>query len=381
MNPEIFGKIFDSEKIESWSDNYINYDGLIQDIIKLDEFLHKLIIDNKKYEIADTKRMKKGLKNNYKKIIESNNDKSKTNKKIDLKKISATPSLLSKLNNCDELFPNINNNNEQTYEMEETRVSSISDDIQKENKKIIEDKIRTFIDSLDKELKKIYIFFSSKEKDIYQRINKKIQYKEQIAVKQIEEIIKELDSINYIGQLCKEIIIFIYLNIKALKNLLFVFDKSTKFIIESLSYVYIKKFLSKNNSDLIYILNFQTLDETISTIEELFKEFEAVLNSRRDYKTNLEQKNKLKTMKDEIKNNINEYNKTHKQIFTELKEWQKYLNINLELPSSNHNSLFRNTSFIGDFVPNNKEIILINNKSFEIELNNGINDSFSSLNN
>ena len=379
MNPEIFGKIFDSEKIESWSDNYINYDGLIQDIIKLDEFLHKLINDNKKNEMLETKKMKKGLKNNDKKIIDTSNDNSKSN--INLKKIRATPSLLSKLNDCDELFPNIKYNNEQTYEMEETRVSSISDDKQKENKKIIEDKIRAFIDSLDKELKKIYIFFSSKEKDIYQKINKKIQNKEQIASKQIEDIIKELDSINYIGELCKHIIIFIYMNIKALKNLLFFFDKSTKFIVDSLSYIYIKKFLSKNNSDLIYILNFQTLDETISTIYELFKEFEAVLNSRSDYKTDPEQKNKLKTMKNEIKNNINEYNKTHKQIFTELKEWQKYLNINLELPSSNHNSLFRNTSFIGDFVPNSKEIILINNKSFERELNNGINDSSSSINN
>ena len=238
--------------------------------------------------------------------------------------------------------------------------------------------------TLDKEIKKIYIFFSAKEKDIYQKINKKIQNKNTIYNKTSKEILKELNSINYISELSKQLIIYIYWNIKALKNILILFDNSTKSIVESLSYLYIKKCLSKNNSDLIYILSFKTLDETILAIDELSNEMRKIINKDQNYQDNKEQKNEFKKNIKEIKSNINEYNLMHDKIFYELSEWQKYLNINLEIPTSSHNSLFRSTSFIADSIPNKNENInyghLNQNKLYN-EINemdsSSSNDSFS----
>ena len=112
----------------------------------------------------------------------------------------------------------------------------------KKQNEIIE-KINEFFESLDKEIKKIYLFFSSNEKSIYQNISKKLQNKENIKKKSVTDIFKEIDSINYLSELCTQIIIFIYWNIKALKNILNNFDNSTKEILNKLSYKNVKKFL------------------------------------------------------------------------------------------------------------------------------------------
>ena len=331
-SPESFGQIFKSEKVTSWQKSYINYDELINDIKNIVKYLKMIVEENKNNKII--------LKNNKAFQV-------KNNSKVNI--FGGVETLLASIKNKNT-YSFLNKNENINENQEENR------------KKEIEEKIKLFFQSLDKEIKKIYIFFSTKEKDIYQKINKKIQNKNNIKNKEINEILKEIDSIKYISELCKQIIMFIYWNIKALKNVLDFFGKSTKTITESLSYIYLKNFLAKNNSDLIYILNFKTLDETILSVEDLSKECEKVINKKKYFQNDREQLNQFNNFKDGIKSNIKDYNNTHENIFKELSEWQKYLNINLELPSSSHNSLFRNTSLTGDFVPSNKTKIVNDNK-------------------
>ena len=91
-----------------------------------------------------------------------------------------------------------------------TLLKTFKSNTEEDKKREIEGKIQKFIEFLDDELKKIYIFFSSTEKDIYQKINKKIQNKDAISNKSSNEILKELKSIKYISELCKQLIIFIF---------------------------------------------------------------------------------------------------------------------------------------------------------------------------
>ena len=335
MSSETFGKKFELEKVKSWDQYYINYNKAVDSIKDLIIFLKNLVYKTKAEE-------EKNKNNNNSKDLEQSKK---------LKKAGGIPTLLKTLKTNTE----------------------------EDKKKEIQEKIQKFIEFLDDEIKKIYIFFSSTEKDIYQKINKKIQNKDAISNKASNDILKELKSIKYISELCKQLIIFIFWNIKALKNILLLFDNSTKEVVESLSYSYIKKLLSKNNSDLIYILNFKTLDETILALEQLSKEFKTIINKDTNFQQNEEQQKVFNDNNNDIKSNINEYNQMHGQIFNELSEWQKYLNVNLELPNSSHNSLFRRTSFIGDYYPSDNETINSNDYlSQNINLNNEINEDNSS---
>ena len=363
MNFEYFGKIYESEKIKSWEKSYLNYNSLVNDIKSIVECISKLLEECKKQKKTEQKDKDKSINYeiNSKKAI---NDVSFSD--------SLRPTILSviKERNNDSIINNDPLTNVNTLER---------------NKNLIEDKIKAFFDSLDEEIKKINIFYSSQEKDIYQKINKRIKNKDEIKKEASSTILKELDLINYLSELCSQIIIFIYWNIKALKNILYIFDNSTYPIIDSMSYGYIKKHLSKNNSNLLYILSFKTLDETILSADNLFQEYEKILNLNADFKNDTEKEQQLQGIKDWMKSSIANYNKFYEKIFKELSEWQKYLNINLGLPSSSNKSIFKKTTLASDFSPSNKKVMNIRYKSFSLYYNmdnkDAINNLFKKFNN
>ena len=53
--------------------------------------------------------------------------------------------------------------------------------------------------------------------------------------------------------------------------------------------------------------------------------------------------------------NINSSNDINEKIFLKLKDWQKEINISLELPNSSYNSIFKNTTFVGDEILNSSD--------------------------
>lgn len=345
MNFEYFGKIYESEKIKSWEKDYLDYNSLVNDIKSIVDCISKLLEECKKQKKTEKKDKDKKQKDkinfeiNSKKAI---NDVSLSD--------SLRPTLLSVIK-------------ERSGNSFTNKDSSQNTNTLEINKNLIEDKIKSFFNSLDGEIKKINIFYSSQEKDIYQKINKRIKNKNEIKGEASANILKELDLINYLCELCSQIIIFIYWNIKALKNILYIFDKSTSPIIDSMSYGYLKKHLSKNNSNLLYILAFKTLDETILSSDNLLHEYEKVLIHNTDLKNDTEKEQQLKQIKEWMKSSISNYNKFYEKIFKELSEWQKYLNINLGLPSSSSNSIFTKTTLVGDFSPSNEKEINIRTKS------------------
>ena len=382
MKNESFGHIFKLEQVENWSSNYINYDEIMLNIKNLVDYLKEIAdktinqenLNDSKNEKFHSKKSSKVGKDNL--SSEDKNIKNNNNSKKVKNNTSPKDKKQESHASYDFIKEQLNNKLQNNLRNEKEKSNNNIIDEEEEAKKNIEKKIKEFFESLDKEIKKIYIFYSTKEKDIYQKINKRVKNKELLSNKNPDEILKELDFINYMSELCKQIILFIYWNILALKNLLNTFDKSTKTISQSLSYLYMKKFLSKNNSDLLYILNFKTLDESLIAVEEILIQCEKIINKDSNYLQDKEKKKKFKGLKDGINENMNYYNSIYEKIFNEFTEWQKYLNINLKLPNSSHNSLFRNTSFSADSMPSNKEKIKYNKKSLAniSDLRNEIND-------
>ena len=298
---------FEQEKVTSWDSHYISYEKIIKEMTQL----------------FNTKRRAKTTKETN--II--TNELYEKNDKI-----------INEMKNRQSFKNNININ----QILDST--GNLKNDIDSSSTS----KIKSFFDLLDKEIKKIYIFYSSKEKDLYQSINKKIQNKEKTKNKSCQEIIKEINSLNYLSNLCLELLAFIYLNILALKKILNSLDNYINTKKESISYKYLKKFLSKDNSDLIYILSFKILDETLLAIQGLFAEYTNILKNNKEYINDIELKNEYQNYNTNIKNNVKKFDEIHEKIFSQLIAWKKYLDINLDLPSSSKKSIFKDTPFVGD---------------------------------
>lgn len=295
---------FESEKVKQWEKSYINYKNIIQ-------------------EISDLFKIKQ---------IQLHKDSNGISEfeEFTINNIEEIKSMNKTFSNTMDIKSNINSKNT--------------------NSSLIKEEIKSFFHLIDKEVKKLNVFYSSKEKDIYNNISKKIENKSKISDKSCVEILKEIDELDYLNELCLQVLLFIYLNIQALKSILRILDNSLNTEDQSISYKFIKRFLSKNNSDLIYILNFKTLDETILSIQGLLDEYKKALKKFDEYKTDSHIKKEYKDFKKNIKKNILKFDEIHEKIFSELAEWKKYLDINLDLPSSNRNSIFRETPFVGDFL-------------------------------
>jgi len=213
-----------------------------------------------------------------------------------------------------------------------------------DNKIISLNKItKNFIDKLDNELDKSHAFYTKKERELYNKINLqfKIYNTKTIDDEKRMEIVKELESY---AQLARELKNYVYINVVSLMRILYHADnKLTK-----ISYNYMQKHLSKNNGNFIYILNFKTMDETIVIIEELFESIKEDLKESKYLKNNQEDKNSFNECKGNIIDYFNDINYIHEKIFEILNKWEKYLNMSLGLPTSSNNSVFKNTSFIGD---------------------------------
>ena len=218
-------------------------------------------------------------------------------------------------------------------------------DTELDNKIISLNKItKNFIDKLDEELNKSHIFYTKKERELYDKINihfKIYNNKNAINDQKRMDIIRDLDNC---AQIARELKNYVYINVASLMRILYKADnKLTK-----ISYNYMQKHLSKNNGNFIYILNFKTMDETIVIIEEMFESIKEDLKKSKYLKNNQEEKNSFNECEENIKDNFNDINYIHEKIFVILSKWEKYLNMSLGLPTSSHNSVFKNTSFIGD---------------------------------
>ena len=329
MSDEAFLKIFKKEKIPTWSDSYLNYIMLSNKIINILQNNDKNIIDEIGIEEKEEEKDNAEIDNNNQNQLEINN-KSKLNYLSNnvIKENKSKTNLIDNITDIDDFSLNSNHQN---------KISFLSE---KEKKKYKEP-TKQFISLLDKEIKKIHIFYTDKEKDLFEGINSQIRFFNNIKNKENEENIKSkiqiISDLKYLSKLGKSLINYIYLNIRALKNILNIYDNKIMFI----SYRYMKKHLSKNNGDLVYILNFKILDESLIAINDLFILVKDNLKKTK-YNEHVNKDN------DDINFYIKTTDKIYEKIFEELLDWEKYLNMSLGLPSSSYNSAFTNTSFLGD---------------------------------
>jgi len=149
---------------------------------------------------------------------------------------------------------------------------------------------------------------------------------------------------------------YVYLNIIVLVRILNIFDN----MFTNISYDYIKKYLS--DGKLTYLLKFKIIDKCLVSIEDILTNIEEKLNQINYFKNNKIEENKYKEKKNIIFKNIKDSNDIHEKIFIELKKWENYLSIKLELPISNNDSIFANTSFIGDSILSSGDEINIRQK-------------------
>jgi hypothetical protein len=209
---------------------------------------------------------------------------------------------------------------------------------------------KEFMSLLDKEIKTMHIFYINKETTLYNNINTLITlYKNPKYKDNYEKKMEIIENLDYLGKLCYSLIKYVYLNIKALIKIVTLYDDKVMKM-QYISFDYLKKYLSKKNGDLVFILNFKILYESINSIEILFGLIEKELNETY-FKNNQKEKEKFNDYKEELDDNIQEIEKIRENIFKELKPWNKYLNISLRIPTSGYHSIFSNTSLIADSDP------------------------------
>lgn len=316
---EEFLKEFEDEKYKKWNDSYLDY----------------VNFKNKINKIKDTYIKNKDINSESdKKIIIKERKESNFNMKLNEIKSSKTYSSI--IENIDELDEPIENNND--------ILSNFSTETE-EKLNILGKPTKRFMELLDEEIKKMHIFYTRQEKKLYDDMNLQLRLYESIKNDNNNgrklQIISDLE---YLSRFSYEIFKYVYINIKALKRILIMYDLK---LIE-ISYNYLKKNLSRNNSNLVYIINFKILDEATVVIQELFLLIKEDLYTSKYFNDNKNEKDSFDEKCKEINDNLERIDDLYQDIFDELKPWEKYLKMSLEQPTSCYKSVFKETSLFGD---------------------------------
>ena len=83
----------------------------------------------------------------------------------------------------------------------------------------------TFEESLDKDIKKVYIFFSNKERILYKQINESLHLKEDYENLELAGYLNEYKQLKSISELSLNMSYFVFYNLKAVIKILKKFDK------------------------------------------------------------------------------------------------------------------------------------------------------------
>ena len=83
----------------------------------------------------------------------------------------------------------------------------------------------TFEECLDKDIKKVYIFFSNKERILYKQINESLHLKEDYENLELAGYLNEYKQLKSISELSLNMSYFVFYNLKAVIKILKKFDK------------------------------------------------------------------------------------------------------------------------------------------------------------
>ena len=134
--------------------------------------------------------------------------------------------------------------------------------------------ISQFNTLLDKELKKVYIFYVAKERELYIEMNMRLHSKDNYYNLSPQGIDNELNELMKISSETYLLMKYLVANLTALFKILKKFDKKFKHFNTKLSVDYIVAKLKLKSSDLFYLLEFKLIDEVCVLLDNLKFELE-----------------------------------------------------------------------------------------------------------
>ena len=210
-----------------------------------------------------------------------------------------------------------------------------------------------FEEGLDKDIKKVYIFFANKEKTLYKKINEYLHIKEDYPNFELEQYAKQYSELKKLSELSLNMSNFIFYNLKALLKILKKFDKkivtpqNKEYLIKQR---YIQAKIEEQNSDILYLLKFKMIDEVNVILEDLInilmKEFKSNKDRLEEEQEDEKEKKLLKDKKDvndvfniikkdheQIKKNIQEIDKVSAEVTRLFSPWKNFLRISADTNS------------------------------------------------
>ena len=241
--------------------------------------------------------------------------------------------------------------------------------------------LKEFIDLLIKEFKKSYEFFTNIEKVLIKKVNAHLYTQTSYSTYTLAELTKEMKSLSLTIYLAKCLNAFINDIMMAIKKILKKFDKNFSHLYGLLTPHIILKLLSRDNSELEYLLQFKLIDE-ISIIAE---------SSASELKRYFDQNNEVANSDNEKYRSefISKYNETLKYIKdideliyfkTQHKDWIDYISKKKIKKSSKHleNDIFNpiltaayyRDNLLDKFLSTNEAFTEIKNMQKKITLEN-----------
>ena len=279
-----------------------------------------------------------------------------------------------KRNNPDNLFPI---QEEDKKEKEKEKDNNLYE--------TLEDKTKHFTEELDKEIKRVFVFFTNKEKKLYKDINKCLHQKEDYAEFELNEYYTQFNILLELSVYNFNLSVFTYYNLKAVLKILKKFDKKIvgrKNKKKHILFYYIQAKLEEQNSDMLYLFRFKMIDEVNALMENLIKELKDQLkNNKKKFKReeqanedgnnlinddgNEEVYNSVEVIYKKIKKNMKNIDLIAMSTIKLFRPWKQFLRISSEIGSrlmQMNQESFDNDE---DFFLKRKS--LVNNLSFSIE--------------
>ena len=143
------------------------------------------------------------------------------------------------------------------------------------------DDMKIFLYFLTIEVHNVYVFYLSIEKNIFMRVNEHSNSRKKYATMSEKELLDELVDLTDITYLMYSFYSYIDLNIQAVQEILKYFDNHFQLINHNIcmNKLYFKKYLTKKESDLKYILSFKIIIESCALIESYYHEIIKINNS------------------------------------------------------------------------------------------------------
>ena len=199
------------------------------------------------------------------------------------------------------------------------------------------DDIKIFLYFLTIEVHNVYVFYLSIEKNIFTRVNEHSNKRKKYDSMTDDELLEELTDLTDITYLMYTFYSYIDLNVKAIKEILKYFDDHFQIINHNISMedLYFKRYLTKKDSDLRYILSFKIIIESCALIESYCQDISALSNTKEIKEQKRELKEVLTYLNEKDTDRVNDeihevYLKQKKNHFNNIVKQKKNLKLDIQ---------------------------------------------------